>query len=145
MTQRTILTPTNLFYRLKEMMNIISDRLPEHRFSNREVWSQETENTFNNFQQSFRKDLEKANSDNEPRDDLDRAQDIFEFHEDKEWTEDDELCDFCCNRARLDGFFYFQVKEIIKYPKLKWKNRALNKIIEMRRNWFRFYPIDFPF
>lgn len=59
--KRPILTPTNLFYRLKEMMNIISDRLPEHRFSNREVWSQETENAFHNFQQSFRKDLEKAN------------------------------------------------------------------------------------
>ena len=143
--ERTILTPTNLFYRLKEMMNIISDRLPEHRFSNREVWSQETENTFNNFQQSFRKDLEKANNDNEPRDDLDRAQDIFEFHEDKEWTEEDELCDFCCNRARLDGFYYFQVKEIIDHPRLKWKVRALNGMIKMKNDWFRFYPIDFPF
>lgn len=62
MTQRTILTPTNLFYRLKEMMNTIFDRLPDHQFSNREVWSQETENAFRNFQQSFCKDLEKANN-----------------------------------------------------------------------------------
>jgi hypothetical protein len=62
MTQRTILTPTNLFYRLKEMLNTIYDQLPDHYDSNREVWSQETENAFNNFQQSFRKDLEKANS-----------------------------------------------------------------------------------
>lgn len=62
MTQRTILTPTNLFYRLKEMTNIIFDRLPDYQFSNREVWSEETENAFHNFQQSFRKDLEKANS-----------------------------------------------------------------------------------
>jgi hypothetical protein len=59
MTQRTILTPTNLFYRLKEMMNIIFDRVPDHQFSNREVWSQETENAFHNFQSLFRKDLEK--------------------------------------------------------------------------------------
>lgn len=145
MNQRTILTPTNLFYRLKEMMNTIFDRVPDHQFSNREVWSQETENTFHNFQQSFRKDLEKANNDNEPRDDLDRAQDIFEFHEDKEWTEEDELCDFCCNRARLDGFYYFQVKEIIDHPRLKWKFRALNGMIKMKNDWFRFYPINFPF
>lgn len=62
MTQRTILTPTNLFYRLKEMMNIIYDQLPDHYASNREVWSQETEDAFRNFQQSFRKDLEKANN-----------------------------------------------------------------------------------
>jgi hypothetical protein len=60
--KRTILTPTNLFYRLKEMMNTIFDRLPDHYDSNREVWSQETENAFHNFQTSFRKDLEKANS-----------------------------------------------------------------------------------
>ena len=81
----------------------------------------------------------------EPRDDLDRAQDIFEFHEDKEWTEEDELCDFCCNRARLDGFYYFQVKEIIDHPRLKWKVRALNGMIKMKNDWFRFYPINFPF
>ena len=59
---RTILTPTNLFYRLKEMMNTIFDRLPDYQFSNREIWSEETENAFHNFQQSFRKDLEKANN-----------------------------------------------------------------------------------
>lgn len=59
LTKRTILTPTNLFYRLKEMMNIIFDRVPDHQFSNREVWSQETENAFHNFQSLFRKDLEK--------------------------------------------------------------------------------------
>lgn len=81
----------------------------------------------------------------EPRDDLDRAQDILEFYEDKEWTEDDELCDFCCNASRLDATYYFKVKEIIKHPRLKWKRRALNSIIEMKNNWFRFYPINFPF
>lgn len=59
---RTILTPTNLFYRLKDMMNTIFDKLPDCRFSNREVWPEETENAFHNFQQFFRKDLEKANN-----------------------------------------------------------------------------------
>ncbi len=63
MTQRTILTPTNLYYRLKEMMITIYDQLPDYQFSNREVWSEETESAFHNFQQSFRKDLEKANND----------------------------------------------------------------------------------
>jgi hypothetical protein len=62
MTQRTILTPRNLFYRLKDMMNTIFDRLPDNQLSNKEIWSQETENAFHNFQTSFRKDLEKANN-----------------------------------------------------------------------------------
>jgi len=82
---------------------------------------------------------------NEPKDELDIAQDIFESNLDQEWTEDDELCDFCCNRARLDGFFYFQVREIIDCPRLKWKIRALNGMIKMKNNWFRFYPTNFPF
>jgi hypothetical protein len=82
---------------------------------------------------------------NEPKDELDIAQDIFESNLDREWTEDGELCDFCCNRAKLDGFFYFQVKEIIDHPRLKWKIRALNGMIKMKNNWFRFYPTNFPF
>lgn len=62
MTQRIILTPTNLFYRLKDMMNTIYDQLPDHYDSNREVWSQETEDAFYNLQRYFYKDLEKANN-----------------------------------------------------------------------------------
>ena len=58
---RSILTPTNLFYRLKDMMNTIFDKLPDHCNSNQEVWSQETEDAFYNLQRSFYKDLEKTN------------------------------------------------------------------------------------
>jgi hypothetical protein len=77
----------------------------------------------------------------EPKDDLDRAQDIFEFYDEKEWTEDDELCNFCCNAT----IYYFKVKEIIKRPRLKWKVIALNSLIKMRNDWFRVYPDEIPF
>lgn len=58
MNQRNILTPTNLFYRLKDMMNKIWTDLPESKWSQKEIWSKETEDAFNNLQQSFYKDLE---------------------------------------------------------------------------------------
>lgn len=69
----------------------------------------------------------------EAKDDLDIAQDILEFNLEQEWTEEDELCDFCCNRTRLDGFYYFEVKKVIEFPKNKWKYRALNNIEKMRK------------
>ena len=58
--RRNIITPNNLFYRLKDMMNTIFDKLPENQFSGKEIWSAETETAFYNLQQNFSKDLEKA-------------------------------------------------------------------------------------
>lgn len=59
--KRNILTPNNLFYQLKDMMNVIYEKLPDTQFMNKEIWSKETENAFYNFQKSFYSDLKKAN------------------------------------------------------------------------------------
>jgi hypothetical protein len=60
LNKRTILTPNNLFYRLKDMMNKIWSDLPEDKWSGKDFWSKETEDAFNEFQKSFYNDLEKT-------------------------------------------------------------------------------------
>lgn len=59
--KRNILTPNNLFYQLKDMMNTVFNKLPDDKFMNKEVWSKETEDAFHNLQKCFYADLKKVN------------------------------------------------------------------------------------
>lgn len=62
MNSRYIITPDNLFHRLKDLMNIIHVRLPENEWSRKEVWSKETENAFYNLCRNIVGDIEKVKS-----------------------------------------------------------------------------------